>query len=305
MELWNRWSRGLVTLLLGMVMWGVGLGSHAASVIAVPALQARVTDTSGTLQAEEIRQLEAELAAIETDTGSQLVIWLLPSSGGEDIAALANRVANEWKVGRKLEGDGLLILVAKNDRRIRIEVAKALEGAIPDVMAGRVIQQQMAPRFAAGDYLGGLRNGVAALASLIKAEELPAPQGPSGSGAHAQSFNWVELGVFIFFASAIGGTMARRALGTRLGSAVVGVLSAALVFYVTQWWLSCVIAGVGGFMLSIMMSRASTRSMGHHASGLSFGTGTTFGHDAGGSSSGSFSSGGGGNFGGGGASGGW
>ena len=304
MELWNRWSRGLVTLLFGMVMWGVGLGSHAAGVIAVPALQARVTDTSGTLQAEEIRQLEAELAAIETDTGSQLVIWLLPSSGGEDIAALANRVANEWKVGRKLEGDGLLILVAKNDRRIRIEVAKALEGAIPDVMAGRVIQQQMAPRFAAGDYLGGLRNGVAALASLIKAEGLPAPQGPSGSGAHAQSFNWVELGVFIFFASAIGGTMARRALGTRLGSAVVGVLSAALVFYVTQWWLSCLIAGVGGFMLSIMMSRASTRSMGHHASGLSFGTGTTFGHDAGGSSD-NFRSGGGGNFGGGGASGGW
>lgn len=99
--------------------------------------------------------------------------------------------------------------------------------------------------------------------------------------------------------------MARQALGTRLGSAVVGILSAALVFYVTQWWLSCLIAGVGGFMLSIMMSRASARSLGHHASGLSFGTGTTFGHDAGGSSAGSFRSGGGGNFGGGGASGGW
>jgi uncharacterized protein len=86
---------------------------------------------------------------------------------------------------------------------------------------------------------------------------------------------------------------------------VVGVLSAALVFYVTQWWLSCVIAGLGGFVLSLMMSRASSRSMGHHASGMSFGSGPTFGHDEGSSSSGSFSSAGGGNFGGGGASGGW
>lgn len=305
MALRIRWSRGLLAVVVGLMALAIVPLSHAANVIAIPALQARVTDTSGTLQTEEVRQIEAQLAAIEADTGSQLVVWLLPSTGGEDIAALANRVANEWKVGRKLEGDGVLVLVAKDDRRIRIEVAKALEGAIPDVMAGRVIQQQMAPRFAAGDYSGGLHNGIAALASLIKAEGLPSPGNQTESGRDALGVNWIELGVFVFFAAAIGGAMARQALGARWGSAVVGVASGALVFYVTHWGWACVLAGVVGFVLSLMMSRGSARSVGHHSSGVTFGNGSTFGHDSGGSSGGNFRSGGGGNFGGGGASGGW
>lgn len=301
----SRWWRGTTALLCGLAIWATGLVSHAANVIDVPVLQARIMDTSGTLQTEDIQLLEAELAAIETKTGSQLVVWLFPTSNGEDIAALANRAANVWKVGRRLEGDGVLMLVAKDDRRIRIEVAKALEGAIPDVMAGRVIQHEMAPRFATGDYPGGLRNGMKALAALIQAEGLPAPAERSAFKGPSHGFSWVELGAFVFFAAAIGGAMIRQALGVRVGSAVVGIGTGALVFYVSQLWWSGAIAALAGFALSLMMSRGSARSLGHPSSGFTFGSGGSSSHNPGESSAGGFRSGGGGNFGGGGASGGW
>jgi uncharacterized protein len=208
-----------------------------------------------------------------------------------------------WKVGRRDHGDGLLLVVGINDRRLRIEVSKSLEGVVPDVIAGRIIRDEMVPRFAAGDYAGGLNAGVLALASRIKGE-VPAVVGNPVSSPE-ESRNWVELGAFVFFAAAIAGNIARQVLGTRLGSVLVGALAGALVWYLTRGWSPSALAGVGGFFLSLLMSRSRSTTNGQR-----------FGHGVGGSSwAGShsdqgtqgagFRSGGGGNYGGGGASGGW
>ena len=135
-------------------------GAHAQALLPVPPLTARVIDTAGTLDAAQRGTLEAKLAALEQDKGAQVVVLVVPTTAPEDIAAYANRVGNTWKIGRKGVGDGLILLVAVQDRRIRIEVAKTLEGAVPDIAASHVINEAIAPRFRQGDYAGGLQAGV-------------------------------------------------------------------------------------------------------------------------------------------------
>jgi uncharacterized protein len=262
-----------------------------------------VIDEASVLSASSLSDLEGTLARIEASTGSQIVVWLVPSTGAEDIAALAFRAASLWKVGRRDQGDGLLLVVGINDRRARIEVSKSLEGVVPDVIAGRIIRDEMAPRFAAGDYAGGLKAGVLALASRIKAE-VPAVVGDPVSSPE-ESRNWVELGVFVFFAAAIAGNIARQLLGTRLGSALVGALAGAVVWYLTRGWSPSALAGVGGFLLSLLMSRSRSTMNGQHFGAGSGGSSWTGSHPEQGSEGGGFRSGGGGNYGGGGASGGW
>ncbi len=130
------------------------LSAVAQPLRAIPALSARVIDETNTLSGEQRQALETKLAAIEQQQGSQVVVLMVPTTSPEDIAAFANRVGNAWKIGRKDVGDGVLVLVAKDDRRMRIEVAKALEGAIPDIAAARIIDTAMKPRFRDGDFAG-------------------------------------------------------------------------------------------------------------------------------------------------------
>jgi uncharacterized protein len=125
--------------------------------------------------------LKAKLAALEAAKGSQVVVLMLPTTAPEDIASYANRVGNTWKIGRKGVGDGVLLIVAKDDRKVRIEVAKTLEGAIPDLAAKQIIDQALTPRFKVGDYAGGLDAAVEQLAARIKGEPLP-PVNPVSSG---------------------------------------------------------------------------------------------------------------------------
>ncbi|EBN0461013.1 YgcG family protein, partial [Salmonella enterica subsp. enterica serovar Dublin] len=122
----------------------------------VPALTARVIDQTGTLSAAQTAAIEARLRSLEEQSGSQVVVLMVPTTAPEDIAPYAHRVASDWKIGRKDVGDGLLIVIAKDDRRMRMEVARALEGAIPDLVAARIIDQQMAPHFRQDDYTGGI-----------------------------------------------------------------------------------------------------------------------------------------------------
>ena len=155
-----------------------------AAVQAVPPLTAHVIDQTGTLSAQEMANLETQLNQLEHDTGAQVVALMVATTAPEEIAAYANRVAKSWKIGRKDIGDGLLIIVAKNDRRMRIEVAKTLEGAVPDLRAARIIDEAMKPAFAAGNYGAGLTAAINQISALVKGEALPAPnrQSPRAGG---------------------------------------------------------------------------------------------------------------------------
>ena len=131
-------------------------GRSAQDVQPIPPLSGRVIDQTATLSAAQVQALDARLAGVERERGSQIVVLMLASTQPEDIAAYAQRVADSWKIGRRQVGDGVLVVVAKNDRRVRIEVAKALEGAIPDLAASRIINESITPAFKAGDFAGGL-----------------------------------------------------------------------------------------------------------------------------------------------------
>ncbi|TMG89452.1 MAG: YgcG family protein, partial [Betaproteobacteria bacterium] len=163
---------------LGLVAAGVllaGLGSTRAEV-AVPPLKAHVTDLTGTLSAQQLRDLESRLAAFERGKGSQVAVLMLPSTQPETIEEYSIRVADAWKIGRARAEDGVILVVAKNDRKLRFEVGTGLEGAIPDVIAKRIVSDVIAPHFRSGDFYGGIAAGTDAVMKLIEGEGLPAPQ---------------------------------------------------------------------------------------------------------------------------------
>jgi uncharacterized protein len=157
-------------------------GAIAQDLQPVPALHARVTDETATLTAPQRTSLEAKLAAIEQRKGAQVAVLIVPTTQPETIEQYATRVFDAWKLGRKDVDDGVLVIVAKNDRHVRIEVAYGLEGAIPDAAAKRVAHEYMSPRFAAGDFSGGIDAGVDALTALIDDEPLPAPSSRASHG---------------------------------------------------------------------------------------------------------------------------
>lgn len=287
-----------------LAQWSVAQGLRA-----VPELTGHVIDQTATLNAYELSQLEEKLKALEAEKGSQLVVLMVDSTLPEDDASYANRVANVWKIGRRNVGDGVLLLVAKNDRKVRIEVAKTLEGAIPDVIAGRIIKEQIAPKFRLNDYAGGLQAAVDSLSTRIRGEALPeVGAGPAGGGDGAGQFDWVSLLVFAVFFIPIGGAIAKGIFGRKLGSLLTGGVTGFLIYGAT---ISLLFAGLGGVaaLLMTLLSGvgSSTGRRGGFPGGGGFGGGWGGGFGGGGSrgGGGGFSSGGGGDFGGGGASGSW
>lgn len=298
---WGKLRTAFRLGLLGLCLF-IPFATVGQTLLQVPELSSRVIDNTGTLSAAERSLLEEKLAELESASGSQVVVLMVNTTAPEDIAAFANRVGNTWKIGRREVGDGLIVLVAKEDRKIRIEVAKTLEGAVPDLMASRVISQSIAPRFKQGEFFSGLDAGVYQLSVLIRNEGLPAPASDKPSGLQDNGFQWLDLGVFLFFASAVAGSMVRRVFGTRAGSLLVGLACLGIVYFVTRTWWLAGLAGVAGWVMTLL-SAAGRNAVGggsHPAGGV--GNHLSWG---GSSSSGGFRSGGGGNFGGGGASGGW
>jgi uncharacterized protein len=271
---------------------------RAQAVLPVPALSGRVVDVTGTLSAAQVQSLDARLSAFEASSGAQIVVLMVASTQPEDIASFGNRVASAWKIGRKDIGDGLLVIVAKDDRKLRIEVARALEGAIPDLAAKRVIDQAITPRFKQGDFAGGLDAGVEQLMALIRGEAQPAPA-QELPRTHA-GFQWMDLAVFLFFGVLVGGNMARRWLGNRLGAAVTGGAAGVVAMVVTASLFVAVVSGIAALLFTLLSSMKPVR-MGHRGGGPWGGSGGGWRSGSGGG----FSSGGGGSFGGGGASGGW
>ena len=153
-----------------------------AELVAIPALQTRVTDLTQTLTPEQRSQLEAKLTTFEQQKGSQIAVLIVPTTQPEDIAQFSIRVVDAWKLGRAKQDDGVLILVAKNDHKMRIEVGYGLEGAIPDLTAKRIISEIISPSFKQGDFYGGINNAMDKLIGLINGEQLTAPSVSKASG---------------------------------------------------------------------------------------------------------------------------
>jgi uncharacterized protein len=295
--------------LVAAALLALAAVGHAQSVLPVPPLSGRVIDQTGTLTPEQTQAMSAKLAALEAKRGSQLVVLMVPSTQPEDIAAYGQRVADAWKIGRLAVGDGLLIVVAKDDRRVRIEVAKSLEGAVPDLAAKQIISEVISPAFRKGDYAGGLNAAIDRLDARIGNEGLPEPSAaakgalpPSGQG-----FNLQDLAIFLFVAVPVIGAVLTGIFGRKLGSLATAGAAGGM-----GWWLSAsvlVAAGVGVVALILVLvlgigasRRGVSRSSGHGGP-IIWGGGSGGGWGGGGG--GGFSSGGGGDFGGGGASGDW
>ncbi len=281
-----------------------GTAAHAQDV-PVPPLSGRVIDQTGTLTPAQSLALSAKLEAIETQRGAQLVVLIVPSTQPEDIASYGQRVADAWKLGRRDVGDGVVIVVAKNDRRINIEVAKTLEGAIPDVIAGRIIAEQIKPAFKAEDYAGGLNAAVDKLSARIAGEALPEPKPRSGGAQRGMGgFDLQDLAIFLFVGVPIAGAVLTAIFGRKLGSVVTGAAVGGI-----GWWLttSLLVAGGAGLVALFLVGVMGVGGRGGRSGGpvLWGGGGGGFGGGGGGGGGGGFSSGGGGDFGGGGASGSW
>lgn len=294
-----------VWLVLGLAAGGA---ARSQDVQPVPALSARVVDLDSTLQAPQRETLERKLEALEQGTGAQVVVLIVPTTQPEDIAAYAQRVADRWKLGRREVGDGILIVVATGDRRMRIEVAKTLEGAVPDLAARQIIDQAMRPAFRAGDYAGGLSRAVDELGARIRGEALPPPPGTSQTAQ--EGIHWNDLLLFLFAGVPVVAGVTTAVFGRKLGAvltsagtgALVWVFTASLVLAAVAAVLTLIVVGIFG--LGTAMTRRTAARIGGRGGFGGFGHGGGFGGGTSGGFGG-FSSGGGGDFGGGGASGDW
>lgn len=281
-----------------MAAWLLALAALAQGVLPLPPLRARITDQSGTLDATALATLEAKLAAFEAAKGTQVAVVLVPTTQPEDIADYTQRLGDAWKIGRREVGDGVLFVIATQDRRMRIAPAKTLEGAIPDLVARRILDEAVAPAFKRGDYAGGIAAGLDRIFAQVSGEGLPAPAAASEDTASP----WTWLVLFMLFVQPVVGGVLRAVLGKKLG-----ILAAGGVAGLFAWWLSADIvlaclATLAGWVVAVIYPGWPGGTSGGGWSRGSSGGGWSHG---GGSSPGGFSSGGGGNFGGGGASGNW
>ncbi|HSI54760.1 MAG TPA: TPM domain-containing protein [Ramlibacter sp.] len=293
----------VLALLLALFTAGSVL---AQGVLPVPALSAHVIDQTGTLDAIQQKGLEDKLMAFETAKGTQIAMLMVATTQPEDIASYANRVGNAWKIGRKGVGDGVLLVVAKDDRKVRIEVAKTLEGAIPDLAARQIIENAITPNFRKGDYGQGLHAAADQLIARINGEALPAPAQPSAkSTGFGQGFDWMDTAIFLFIAVPVVGGILRGVLGRKLGSFVTGAGVGTIALLITS---SIVIAGIAAF-IALVFTMVSGGLGGGRRGGMGgvpwIGGGGGGGGWSGGGGGGWGGSGGGGDFGGGGASGDW
>jgi uncharacterized protein len=287
-----------------------GSGSAAAEQIAVPKLSHRVTDLTQTLTAEQTEALAKKLEALEKSKGSQIAVLMLPTTGEEGIEQFSIRVVDEWKLGRKGTADGVLLLIAKNDKRVRIEVGRGLEGALTDVTSSRIIREFVRPAFKQNDFYGGINAGIDKISSVIAGEPLPAPapsqeKGLGHSANYTDDFHIFGLHPLVWFGLLIAGVILSKLLGPWLGR---GGLAAGSVAAALVGGTPIVMALLAGLLMVVIYSLLASRVFWDIAGAiLQSGAVGGFGGGGGGGSDSSNDgfSGGGGDFGGGGASGDW
>ena len=304
----RAWLRGLIALLL----WTLALAAAAdgaATAVPVPPLAAHVVDQTGTLSAADQASLEQTLAGFEQRKGSQVAVLIVPTTQPDTIEQFGIRVAEQWKLGRKKVDDGAILILAKDDHTLRIEVGQGLEGVLTDATSKRIISEIMVPRLKAGDFAGGIDAGVAQMLKVIDGEPLPAP---ARRERHDSSSGLQQMLVLALLGAVVCGAVLRAVLGRVLGALITGGLVGAVAWLLAGAIIIGLVAGVVSFLLTLIGGGGGGR--GGWASGYpggggfgwgggGFGSGGGGGGEGGGSSGGF--SGGGGDFGGGGASGSW
>lgn len=287
-----------MTWQLGRALWLAMLLSWcnwAVAQVPVPPLSGHVVDTTGTLTVEQKASLEQALTAFEARKGSQLAVLLVDSTAPEAIEPFALRVAEQWKLGRKQVDDGAILVVAKKDRAVRIEVGYGLEGVLTDLTSKRIINELIVPRFQAQDFHGGITAAVAQMMRLVDGEALPAPTNrPQGSGRAEGGVSSYAPLLFIL-ALGVGGVL-RATLGKLPGALVTGGVVAVVAWFVIGALSIAALAGLAALVFTLVGGGRSLGALGGVYGG---GRGGGFGGGGGGFS------GGGGGFGGGGASGRW
>jgi len=273
---------------LGALLLALLLIGAAQAEVAVPPPTQRVTDLTATLDAGQTQSLEARLAAFEQQKGAQLAVLIVPTTQPETIEQYGLRVVEAWKLGRKGVDDGVLLLVAKDDRALRIEVGYGLEGALNDATANRIVEEIIVPPFKGGEFYSGIEAGVAAIIKVIEGEPLPPPKKLSvAAGQDMQSLMFIGFVIVV----AVGG-MLRAILGRVPAALLLGGVLGGLAWLLLASALIALLAGLAAFVFVLL------GGIGRGMGGGGFGGG-------GGSFGGGGFGGGGGGFGGGGASGRW
>ncbi len=282
----------LVLALLGGSAWGQ---------VNVPPLTARVMDFTGTLTSEHRAALEDKLAQLERAKGSQIAVLIVPTTQPETIEQYGIRVGDQWKLGRKGVDDGAILIVAKEDRRMRIEVGYGLEGALSDAICKRIISETITPAFKRGNLYEGIDAGITQMIAVVSGEPLPEPPRHRSTGS-GHSGNWNGLITFLFFGVFFVAPILRLIFGRTLGGVFAGGVAAFVAYLFTGLLIVAIIAGVLGLFLALTAGFAPRR----WSSGGGWGGGFPGGFSSGGGFGGGGGfSGGGGSFGGGGASGSW
>ncbi|MGO9947530.1 MAG: TPM domain-containing protein [Steroidobacteraceae bacterium] len=272
----------------------------AGADVAVPPFSARVTDLTGTLSGGAVARIEAKLADFEAKKGSQVAVLIVPSTQPEEIEQYGIRVAEAWKPGRKGVDDGAILIVAKNDRRARIEVGRGLEGALPDAIASRIIAETVAPHFKGGDFDGGVEAGVNQIISVVNGEPLPQPD---TKWEHTPGIT--HLLPFLLVIVVVAGGVLRSIFGRVFGSIATGGLAGIIAWLVSHLLPIGVGAGVVAFLFAMLTGGARGGWSGGSGWGGGLGGGLGGLGGFGGGRGGGFGGGGGGGFAGGGASGSW
>jgi len=284
----TRWLAGLFLLFVAVL-------AGAQAVLPIPPLAARVTDLTATLSTDQRARLEEKIAAFERQKGSQIAVLIVPSVLPETVTEYALRVVESWKLGRKGVDDGALLLVAKDDRKLRIEVGYGLEGALNDATAKRIISETISPRFKQGDFYGGIDAGLDVMIKVAGGEALPEPK--QASKASGGGIDFETLMFFGFILVFVVGGILRAIFGRFLAAGVIGGVAGIVASLILSSVLIAIVVGVVAFIVSLF---AGISGGGGGGSGLGGG-----GFSSRGSGGGGGFSGGGGSFGGGGASGGW
>jgi len=293
MQTWGK-TLALIALLLS--------ASLSVAEVAVPPLQSRVTDLAGTLSAGEVVQLEQKLAAFEAKKGSQIAVLIVLTTQPETIEEYSIRVVDAWKLGRKRIDDGVLLIIAKQDRAVRIEVGYGLEGVLPDAIAKRIVDEIIVPKFKQGDFAGGINAGVERMMAVIAGEPLPPPQIRPGTGGSARAGAVLDNIIPIFIGFIVLGKILQSLFGRFIGASVMSVAVGFLGWVVFSSIIFAIIIAVFSFFLSLFGNAGGGITRGGPGSWPSGGFG---GGRGGGFGGGGGFSGGGGGFGGGGASGRW
>jgi uncharacterized protein len=278
-------------------------GSSALAEVAVPPLRSPVTDLTNTLTPDQIATLDRQLRAFEAKKGSQIAVLIVPTTQPETIEQYGIRVAEAWKLGRRGVNDGALLLIAKDDRTVRIEVGYGLEGVLPDVLANRIVEQVIVPRFRNNDFFGGVSEAIERMIALIEGEPLPEParsqrDAPRGDGLGGA----LPLLLLLVF---VGSGMLRGLLGRFGGASATAGIAAAIVWFLTSTLIIAIGAAVIAFVIALLGGGGGGGWASPRRRGYGGGWGGGFGGGGGWSGGGGGWSGGGGGFGGGGASGRW